>query len=308
MAREEMKLIVNPVAANGTMGKRWPGIRAFLREARAEFTADLTKGEGHATELARQALADGYQTIVAVGGDGTVNEVVNGLIGENEKPHTHSAVTLGIIPGGTGSDLVRTIGIPSEHEGACRRLLRGGTRLIDLGLIEYTAQGRKRRRYFVNAAGLGLDGEIVERLKRSSKALGGTIPYLKSLILTLMTYESKDIEARFDDVQCRQRASSVIVCNGRYLAGGMHMVPYALLDDGLFDVVLLSDIGKLDLLANIYRVYRGTHLTHPKISTYRVKEVQIGARQRMLIQADGELIGEAPVTLRVIPRALQVRV
>ncbi len=306
--KEEMKLIVNPVAASGRVGKRWPHIRAILQKAGANFTADLTEGAGHATDLARQAVADGYRTVVAVGGDGTVNEVVNGLIVEGEQPYIDPAVTLGIIPGGTGSDLSRTVGISHQHERACRQLLNDETRLIDVGVVEYLEGGQNRRRYFTNVAGLGFDGEVVERLDGNPKVVGGTIPYLKEALLTLVTYENKEVKAQFDDVTWCQSATSILVCNGRYFAGGMFVSPHSLPDDGFFEVVTLRNLGRLEFLVNLLRVYNGTHLTHPKVDVYRAREIRVESRQRMLIQADGELIGPAPVTFRVLPRILRVRV
>ncbi len=306
--KEEMKLIVNPIAASGKMQKQWPHIRAILQKAHASFTVDLTERAGHATDLARQAVADGYRTIVAVGGDGTVNEVINGLIVGGEEPHIDPALTLGVVPGGTGSDLARTIGISHEPERACRQLLEGGTRPIDVGAIEYLEGDQKRRRYFTNVAGLGFDGEVVERLDGNPKLLGGTIPYLKEAVLTLMTYENKEVRAFFDDLEWRQSATSILVCNGRYFAGGMFVSPHSLPDDGFFDVVTLNNLGRLEFLANVLRVYNGTHLTHPKVNAYRAREIRVESRQRMLIQADGELIGQAPVTFRVLPKILRVRV
>jgi diacylglycerol kinase (ATP) len=307
---EEMKLIVNPIAASGKMKKRWPHIRAILQKTGADFTADLTEGVGHATELAHQAVADGYRIVVAVGGDGTVNEVVNGLIVDvdGKEPYIDPAVTLGIIPGGTGSDLVRTVGISHKHERACRQLLDSGTRLLDVGVIEYLEGDQKRRRYFTNVAGLGFDGEVVERLDGHYKGMGGTIPYLKEALLTLVTYENKEVRAFFDDLEWRQSATSILVCNGRYFAGGMFVSPHSLPDDGFFDVVTLNNLGRLEFLANMLRVYNGTHLSHPKVNAYRAREVRVESRQRMVIQADGELIGLAPVTFRVLPKILRVRV
>jgi len=301
-----MKLIVNPVAANGTVGKRWPRIRDFLRAEGAEFDAVLTERPGHATELARQALAEGHRIIVAVGGDGTVNEVVNGLMVEGA---VDPEVALGIIPGGTGADLARTLGIPRDDEGACRCLLRSRRRLIDLGEIICIREGQEARRYFANVAGLGFDGEVADLVNRNpmTKALGGTIPYLICLFITLITYRNKNAEVSFDGQSLKGRATSVFVANGQYLAGGMHIAPHAAPDDGLFDVIVLGDFGKLELAANVAKVYRGTHLTIPKVDEYRgVKEVRVEAQERMLIQADGELVGQAPTTFRIVPQALWV--
>jgi YegS/Rv2252/BmrU family lipid kinase len=301
-----MRVIVNPVAANGAVGKRWPQIQDILRAEGGRFDASFTEGPNHATELTREALSAGYQTIVAVGGDGTLNEVVNGLLIEGMVDPT---VKLGIIPSGTGADSVRTLGIPHDYRAACHGLLHGKPDCIDLGLITCISEGREVQRYFLNVAGLGFDGEVAERVNRSSKALGGTIPFLSSLFVKLLTYQNKTVEVTLDGQQrLQQKANSVIVCNGRYAGGSMHIGPNAALDDGLFDVIIIGDTGKLEFVANVPRVYRGTHLSHPKVDEYRAREVRVEAQERMLLQADGELIGEAPATFQVIPQVLHVLV
>jgi diacylglycerol kinase (ATP) len=304
--KKAMRVIVNPVAANGAVGKRWPQMRDILQAEGGRFDASFTEGPNHATELARDALSAGYQTIVAVGGDGTLHEVVNGLVREGLVDPT---VNLGIIPGGTGADSVRTLGIPHDYRAACHRLLRSKPDCIDLGLITCVSQGQEVQRYFLNVAGLGFDGEVAERVNRSSKALGGTIPFLSSLFVKLLTYQNKTVEVTLDGQQrLQQKANSVVVCNGCYVGGSMHIAPRAALDDGLFDVIIIGDTSKLEIVANVPRIYRGTHLSHPKVDEYRAREVRVKARERMFLQADGELIGEAPATFQIIPQALHVLV
>ncbi len=231
--------------------------------------------------------------------------MVNGLVIEGK---VDPEIVLGIIPGGAGDDFRRTLGIPTDYREACRRLMGQATRLIDLGEVEYAWEGRQGRRYFVNFAGLGFDAAVAERTRRSWKALPGTLPYLMSLVVTIATYQNKDVRILLDGEELRQRANAVIVCNGRYCAGGMLIAPDADPGDGLFDVIVVGDLGKLDFLANVPKVYRGTHLTHPKVDAYRAREVRVEAQQRMFLQGDGELIGEAPVTFRVIPQALRIKV
>jgi len=301
-----MKVIVNPVAANGAVGRRWPRIRQFLLEQGAHFDAELTRAPGHATELAREAVAQGYETIVCVGGDGTLNEVLNGLVTEKGV----EPVSLGIIPGGTGSDFRRTVGIPPSYQEACLVLLEGHTRLVDIGEITCLREGEPVRRYFVNVAGVGFDGEVADRTNRLPKVLGGTLPYLASLFITLVAYRNKDVVTSFDGQSIRHRVNAVVVSNGQFFGGGMHIAPEASPDDGFFDIIVLGDLGKLELVANIPRVYKGTHLTHPKVSSYRAREVRVEAKgeERMFIQADGEFVGQAPTTFRLLPRALKVLV
>ena len=300
-----MKLIVNPAAANGAVGKNWPRIRDFLQAERAKFDAVLTEEPGHATQLARQALDDGYRTIVAVGGDGTVNEVINGLV---EEGSVDPEVTLGIIPYGTGADFARVLGIPRDYTEACRHLLGCEPRPVDLGRITCFREGREVERYFINAAGLGFDGEVAEVVNRFPKVLGGTITYLTCLLIGLVTYRNKNVELSFDGQHARGRVNSVIVCNGRYFGGGMFIAPGAAFDDGLFNVVILGNLNKLEVVVNLPRIYKGTHLTHPKVSHFCAREVHVEARERMFLQAEGELVGEAPATFQIIPQALQVLV
>ena len=300
-----MKLIVNPEAANGAVGKNWPRIRDFLQAEGARFDAALTEKPGHATQLARQALDDGYRTIVAVGGDGTVNEVINGLVVEGS---VDPEATLGIIPWGTGADFARMLGIPRDYMEACRHLLRSEPRPVDLGRITCLREGQEVERYFINAAGLGFDGEVAEIVNRFPKVLGGTITYLACLLISLVTYRNKNVELSFDGQPVRGRVNSVVVCNGRYFGGGMFIAPGAALDDGLFYVVILGNLNKLEVVVNLPRIYKGTHLTHPKVSHFSAKEIHVEAKERMFLQAEGELIGEAPATFRVIPRALKVLV
>lgn len=301
-----MRFIVNPAAAGGDVGRRWPEVHDFLREQGLEVSLALTENVGHATDLAQQALAEGEKDIVAVGGDGTINEVANGLF-SGSGGQIVPEVTLGILPFGTGSDLRRTLGIPRDYRAACRVLMSERTRMIDLGEMVWTRNGKERRRYFVNFAGLGFDGEAVERVERESKRLGGTITYLKTVLITLIAYTNKDIRLNLDGKESCMRVNSVIVCNGRYVGGGMYMAPHASPDDGLFDVIVIGDIGKLEFLANVPRVYRGTHLKNRHVSSHRAREVSVETEERMLVQADGELIGQPPVSFRIVPKALRVR-
>ncbi len=300
-----MKLIVNPAAANGAVRKNWPRIRDSLQAEGASFDAVLTEEPGHATRLARQALDDGFRTIVAVGGDGTVNEVINGLA---EEGSVDPEVVLGIIPWGTGADFARMLGIPRDYMEACRHLLRSEPRPVDLGRITCLREGREVERYFINAAGLGFDGEVAEIVNRFPKVLGGTITYLTCLLIGLVTYRNKNIELSFDGQPVRGRVNSVVVCNGCYFGGGMFIAPGASFDDGFFYVVILGNLNKLEVVVNLPRIYKGTHLTHPKVSHFSAKEIHVEAKERMFLQAEGELIGEAPATFRIIPRALKVLV
>lgn len=305
MTRAEAKVIVNPTAANGRVGKAWPQMSQVLARGGLQFTAELTRAPGHATEIARKALAEGFRHIVAVGGDGTINETLNGLVTEG---HVDPDIVLSIVPGGTASDFARILSLTGLPAGLAQPPDEQHIRLVDIGEIRCLHDGQPTTRYFVNVAGLGFDSEACARVNRSSKRLGGTIPYLTSLVLTLFSYKNKDVELTADEEHFSGRFNSVIVCNGQYFGGGMWIGPQAAADDGILDIVILQDLNKLEFLLNVPRVYKGTHLTHPKVRSLRARQLQVQAKQRMFIQAEGELVGEAPATFRVLPAALKLSI
>jgi len=300
-----MRLIINPVAGNGRAAKLWPRLRDALHAEGAQFDYVLTEYPDHATELARQAVAEGCRLIAAIGGDGTVHEVVNGLVTEGQ---IAEGVVLGAVSCGTGADFARSVGLVREPLAAARRLLHGSDRYIDLGVIHCQREGQEIIEYFPNAAGLGFDGEVADRTNRMSKVGGGTIPYLISLVLTLITYENKPVVVTLDDRTLELRANAIIAANGQYLGGGMRIAPNARPDDGLLDVIVIGDVTKLELLRQVPCVYRGTHLAHPKVDAYRTRVVHVEAEKRMILQADGEYVGEAPATFHLLPGALPVRI
>jgi diacylglycerol kinase (ATP) len=305
MSRSEMFIVVNPVSGSGKTGQRWAGIEERLRIEGALFEAEFTHEPGHATTLARDAVAAGYRTIVSVGGDGTLNEVVNGLIGNGRAAPD---VKLGLVPGGTGSDFGRGLGLPRDPLAAALRLLKAEPRWLDVGQITCKLGAGTNTRYFINVAGIGFDGAVSDHVNRSSKALGGTIPYLSSLLVTLFSYTNKRVRWTLDGQARDEVLNSVIVANAHYFGGGMHISPNSKMDDGLFHVITLGDWGTLEFLVAVPRVYDGTHLTHPKVKEYTGREVTVEADGRMFMQAEGDLFGEAPATFKILPRALQVLV
>jgi len=236
------KFIVNPAAGANSSRRKWAIILDLLKHLGLHFEYQYTEGSGHAIELAKKAASDGYDRIVAVGGDGTVNEVANGILNsQNAKD-----AVLGIISTGTGGDFVRSAGIPRDYVKACSTLSSPGRLSIDVGIIEYFKKGQKLRRYFVNTAGIGLDAAVVENTEKIPKYFGGTIPYLMGLVRTLLSYKNKHVIIRSGGNIDKQRVVSVIVANGGYAGGGMHFAPLAKLDDGLLDTVIVGDMGKLE--------------------------------------------------------------
>ncbi len=300
------KLIVNPMSARLKKGEGWHQIEQALRAENFAYQAVFTERRGHAVELARQALTDGFDLIVAVGGDGTLNEVVNGMIGSDHRAINPNAA-LGAISCGTGSDFARTAGIPRDLTAAAQQLARAQTsRPLDVGEIIYHVNEREIHLYFANVAGMGFDAEVVERTETGGKRGGGTIPYLTTLLATISVYRNKDVTLCIDDRKIEGRMNSVVVCNGKYFGGGMEIGPNAALDDGLFDIITLGDFGTVEVMLNTPLLYNGKILTHPKVTEYRGKVVSVESKQRMMIEADGESIAPGPATFRLHPALLQL--
>ena len=290
------KVIINPAAGANKTYKKWPQLNQLLSSIGLSFDHQYTEGAGHAIELAHEAASDGYRYLVAVGGDGTINEVANGILNSSNTKE----VSLGVVSTGTGSDFARSTGIPIDSVNACSALTSTKRMMIDTGIVEYHKNGEKTQRYFVNAAGIGFDAAAVESTEKIPKYFGGTIPYLAGLLRTLIGYRNKSVVMNIDDTIKSTKILSVIVANGNYLGGGMHVAPDAVMDDSLLDVVVIGDVGKLDLLKSLPMIYKGTHGKHPKVSIEKAAEVTIGTSERVLVHADGELLGEGPASFRLV--------
>ena len=296
------KVIVNPVAGASSTRRKWPIISRLLNRIGLPFDFEYTEGVGHAIELARLAASDGYRYLVAVGGDGTVNEVANGIL------HSTNASTtvLGIVSTGTGSDFVRSVGISRDYATACSTLTSSRRLSIDVGVVEYQSKGQTLKRFFVNTAGVGFDAAAVRETERLPKYFGGTIPYVAGLLRTLFTYKNKPVVIRVGDEVESYRVLDVAVANGGYLGGGMHIAPEAELNDSLLDVVIVGDMGKLEFLKEFPKVYKGTHINHPKVTMKKGTDITIESSEPMLVYADGELLGECPASFRIMPLALSI--
>jgi diacylglycerol kinase (ATP) len=297
----QAKVIINPAARGGKTARQWTVISELLKQNDIPFDYAFTEGTGHGIELAKEAVDTGYELIVAVGGDGTVNEVVNGIVDKDGK----GRATLGIICTGTGRDCIRSLNIPNDLSKACKVLADRNCVDIDLGCAEYISDGRKNKRYYINTAGLGFASDVAERTKRF-KRLGGTMPFLIAFSAVFVPYKAKDIVINIDGQIRQERSLLITVNNGRYFGGGMKIAPDADTCDGLLDIIIVRDVNKLRLLYNFPRLYKGTHITHPRVSTYKAKKVDVQTSEKLLLQLDGEVVGEAPASFSIIPSALKV--
>ena len=294
-------LIANPAAANGRAARQWPEIAEQARRHGLDVEVRLTERPGHATLLARAAAAEGAELVLAVGGDGTVSEVANGLAGA-------TATDLAVVQRGSGCDFIRTFGIPKQTEAAIRIAATAPTRTIDLGSVSYRSpDGSAATRYFVNIASAGLTGVAAGRVNRGGKPLGATVAFGWAAVATFATYRNSRFVIDIDGERIEQVCNNAIVANCRYFAGGMKIMPDADPADGLLDVLVWGDVSKLDLARNLHKLYRGTHLGHPKATVRRARHVVITPERPLPIEVDGEQPGVTPATFEVRPSALRLR-
>jgi diacylglycerol kinase (ATP) len=252
--------------------------------------------------MAADAVRGDATRLVVVGGDGSVNEVVNGVVGE-------AGVELAVIPRGTGWDFVRTFGIPRDLDGALDVALEGAVREIDVGAVSYRAwAGGEAKAYFANVGSAGISGAIAQRANESSKALGGKVSYYWATLAVFLGWQTGEMTVTVDDERRSARMIDAMVCNGKFLGGGMMMCPDAEPDDGLFDVMLIGDVTKRDLAFVLPKTYKGRHLPHPRLELLRGRTVTVDAAEPLPIELDGEQPGTTPARFEVVPRALRLRV
>jgi diacylglycerol kinase (ATP) len=294
--------LVNPASAGGSTGKRWPEIAHRAAARGLDGDALISERAGELSALAADAVAGGAARIVVVGGDGSVNEVVNGIADAE-------GVELAVIPRGTGWDFVRTFDIPRDLDRAIDVALSGTVREIDVGVASYrTWAGEEARTLFANVASAGISGAIAQRANESSKALGGKVSYYWATLAVFFGWQTGEMRVTVDGESRSGRMIDAMICNGRYLGGGMMMCPEAEPDDGVFDVLLIGDVTKRDLAFVLPKTYKGKHLPHPRLELLRGSTVTVDAEEPLPIELDGEQPGTTPVRFEIRPRALRLRV
>lgn len=289
-------VIVNPAAGRGS-ARQWMGELEVRLSIAIQSTHRIiswqiieTAGPGDATELALEAIRGGANIVAAAGGDGTIGEIVNALVGTD--------VALGVIPMGTGNDFARSLGIGTDVDKAIYNLLEGVPIAIDVG----KTQGR----YFVNVAGCGLDAVVAQRVNRGFRWLRGTYAYVAAALQTLLTYRASNIRLTLDNEVIETKAMLCSIANARYYGGGMRIAPDAMLTDGLYDICLLEDVGKIEFLRTFPKVFKGKHTTHPAVRMLRSKYVKVESDRPLPVLVDGEIVGTTPAEFEMLAGALNV--
>ena len=303
-------VIVNPQAGNGRTEKIWPNIESALEKSIGSFEVLQTTCRGDASDLSRRILAVDTVRIVAVGGDGHLNEVLNGFI-ENDLPVNPEA-RLSFVMTGTGCDFQRSLGISGKWQNAAAKLKDAKVRKIDVGKVTYTAADKTQKiRYFDNIASFGLSGAVDHCLEHSRLRdyLGGSPLFLWATIKTVFTHPNQSIRFRINDGPEEEICSRLgLLANGRYFGGAMHAAPEAELDDGLLDLLMLKEISVAKFLWHLPKIYKGTHLKIPEIFFQKVRKFTAESSEQVILDIDGESPGYLAATFEVLPKILNLQI
>jgi len=298
-------VIVNPESNGGRTRMRWPGLEPRLREALGDVEIVETDGPGGSDRAAREAAHASASRIVVVGGDGSLSEAATGIIEEG----FGESVALGWVPMGTGCDFGRTVGVPRDAEAALDALAAGQRRRVDAGVIRFEGEGGvMRERIFLNVASFGLSGLTDVHVARAGRSLGPTAAFLIGSLRAIRDFEAPRVALELDGERVFEGVASLVVAaNGRYFGSGMKIAPDAEVDDGLLSVVIVGDLSKPRLVANLPSLYRGAHLSHPAVRVLAGKRLDaIAVEGEALLDVDGEPLGSLPASMEIRSSALEM--
>ncbi len=298
-------IIINPNAGKRRGAKDWHSISQLLTGADIRFELVFTKHPHHAIFLTKEAIAAGWRKFVVVGGDGTMNEVVNGILEQQLVPS--SDIRLGMISIGTGNDWARMFGIPFDYAGAVETIRRERTFLQDAGLVKYYQNGIRHHRYFINIAGLGFDAIVVQKANlRKEKGKSGMMVYLRTILTTLASYRHTHTTLNLDGREFSDDVFTISIGIGKYSGGGMIQTPEAVADDGYFDITVIRKIGKLDIIRNFKMLFNGRLPEHPKVTTCRAEKILIDSTPEIHLEVDGESLGHSPIEIEILQKGIKI--
>lgn len=311
------RAIVNPNSSRGRLARAWPEVHAKLERAIGPVEVAFTDAPMAAARLTREALRDGVELVIACGGDGTNNEVVNGFFAE-PRPGAPALrlgekAVLSVLMLGTGGDFRRSFGAAGDVDDQVRRIAEGRLRPLDVGRLDYIADdGSPAARYFINIASFGVSGVVDREVNKArlTKLFGGKFTYFAATVRGMLRYRPARVLLRVDDgPELPFVINTAAICNGRYFGGGMHVAPMADPSDGRLEVIVMHDMGLFDLLRDPNAIYRGEHLKNPKVR--HLSGVRVEARAQdgaeVLLDVDGEAPGRLPATFTLLPGALTLR-
>ncbi len=293
-------VVVNPQSRGGKTGREWGAVAGKLRAALGEFETRFTSRPGHGTEIARELVRQGFARVIAAGGDGTLHEVANGLIG--------TEVLLGVLPLGTGGDFCRTLGLSKGLDEAMEALRNAAPRRIDAGRAVFRGwDGQPQTRHFLNLLSFGMGGEVASRSQNFLSPLGGTVAFLWATAVAFFVYERKRVKLRLDGTSLEEPVIyNIAVGNGRYHGGGMQACPLADPADGLLDVTVIEYLRRWEAIKDFRVLYSDNVYRHPKVRHRRARRIEAESEAEVRIEVDGEPLGTLPLAVEVVPGCLTV--
>jgi YegS/Rv2252/BmrU family lipid kinase len=303
---EKWFIIVNPNAGKKKGKQDWPGITRLLAEAGIEYLSFFTEHRGHAIELTKKYIRTGFRKFIVVGGDGTLNEVVNGIFSQNHMEP--SGIILGMIPVGTGNDWCRMFHIPHDYEAAIRVIKENKQFVQDTGIMEYVDhEGNKAKRYFVNIAGMGFDAMVAEKTNKDKDlGKGNPLSYYINIFTSLFSFQITKTKIITDDHEFKAEVFSMTAAIGQFNGGGMKQAPKACPDDGLLDLTIIRKIGKFKVIRNVINLLDGSFVKLPEVSEFRTSGILIESTPDLYAETDGESMGKSPFRFSVLPRSLHI--
>ena len=299
-------VVVNPAAGGGRLGQIWPTLAAALEHALGPLSVLRTTKPGEGRHLAERHLRNGAELVISAGGDGTTNEVVDGLLGAGGGPH------LGVISVGTGRDFIRTLGDSNDVRAAVNAIASGRRKVVDAGRVSYlTDAGTTQTRHFLNVASIGVSGPTARAVNaaKHGRPVHAKAAFYFHTIVELMRFRSQPVRVIFDSGESIEVTTALVVAaNGRYFGGGMMIAPEARIDDGLFDALVYRAEGKLRMVLDFNKIYRGAHTTLPRVTIKRCRRFTVEPLgEPLILEADGESPGRIPATCEILPKALVLR-
>jgi len=302
---KEWLVIINPNAGRRKGSRDWKKIRSLLVKHGFNFHEISTERPGHATEISKKFIEEGYKRIIVVGGDGTLNEVINGLFQQTRYPTIE--ITFGMISIGTGNDWGRMLKIPVDYEEAIITIKECKTFIQDAGIVSYRDDDNNVDRYFVNIAGLGFDAIVTKKANRlKERGKGGPLLYFATIFSSLLNYRYVNAVINIDGKNYKNKIFSMNIGIGKYNGGGMMQVPGAIADDGLFDLTVINKISKPDIIMSLRKLYNGNIVHHRKVETFTGRSISIDSDTKILLETDGESLGHTPMEFQIIPKSVQV--
>ncbi|MCH4891241.1 diacylglycerol kinase family lipid kinase [Acidaminobacter sp. JC074] len=286
----KIKFIINPAAGHGESKETLNLIHNRFQKEQIAYSISISGYEGHIEKIAKEAVQEGYTDVVAVGGDGTVLEAFNGIF--------NSETNLGIIPAGTGNDFVRMIDIGNNFEKALEKVIEGQVKKVDIGLVNDT--------HFLNVVAMGIDGDIVNLTEKVKKFLKGSTAYIYSTFSSLLKYKCKNVLINIDGLELKREVYLVAVGNGKYFGGGMMITPGAEIDSENFELVIINKMSKSKFAVLFRKVFSGNHVHEDVVEVLYGKKITIQSEEGLLINADGNIIGDSFANIQILPKAQNV--